>query len=86
MTQRSGCISSSPHLAFTLPDGKYLNEVLISQGFAYADLRFAHSFYNKYKSLQERAKKKNKGLWKNVTSKDLPQWLRNKRPKLLEQN
>ncbi len=36
----------------TLPDSKILNEILLSEGFAYADTRFKHSFYNKYKQLE----------------------------------
>jgi micrococcal nuclease len=58
-----------------LPDGNFLNEVLIKQGYAYADSRFNHSFYNKYRQLQSRAKSSQKGLWLNVTPDQLPQWL-----------
>ncbi len=58
-----------------LPDGKFLNEVLLSEGFAYADLRFGHSFYNKYKQFESRARSGKKGLWKNVTPTQLPRWL-----------
>lgn len=35
-----------------LPDDRFLNEVLVAEGFAYADVRFRHSFYNKYKQLE----------------------------------
>ena len=58
-----------------LPDGGFLNEVLLTEGYAYADSRFSHSFYNKYKQLQSRARSSKKGLWQNVTPDQLPQWL-----------
>ena len=59
-----------------LPDDGFLNEILLSEGFAYADLRFRHSFYNKYKQLESRARTGKKGLWQNVTPDKYPEWLR----------
>ena len=58
-----------------LPDGRFLNEILLSEGFAYADLRFRHSFYNKYSQLESVARSGNKGLWLSVTPEQMPQWL-----------
>jgi len=66
-----------------LPDERYLNEVLISEGYVYGDLRFNHSFYNKYKQLQSKARSQQKGLWKNVRREQLPDWLQKERPDLL---
>jgi len=66
-----------------LPDGGLLNEVLLSEGFAYADLRFRHSFYNKYQQLEASARSLKKGLWENVTREQLPEWLQRERTKLL---
>lgn len=66
-----------------LPGGAFLNELLITEGFAYADLRFGHSFYNKYKQLQSVARAQKRGLWKDVTREQLPGWLQRERPKLL---
>ena len=66
-----------------LPDEKFLNEVLLTEGFAYADLRFRHSFYNKYNQLQASARRQKKGLWEKVTRDQLPDWLQRKKPKLL---
>ncbi len=60
---------------FKLPDGGFLNEVLLTEGYAYADSRFSHSFYNKYRQLQSRARSGKKGLWQNVTLDQLPEWL-----------
>jgi endonuclease YncB( thermonuclease family) len=62
-----------------LPDGGFLNEVLLTEGYAYADSRFSHSFYNKYKQQQSRAKSSKKGLWQNVPPNQLPQWLRERK-------
>lgn len=67
-----------------LPDGNFLNEVLLSDGFAYADLRFRHSFYNKYKQLEAAARSQKKGLWKEVMREQLPQWLQSKKTTLLK--
>ena len=66
-----------------LPDGRFLNEVLVSEGLAYADLRFGHSFYNKYRQLEGSARSQGKGLWAQVSRQQLPDWLQRKRPKLL---
>ncbi|MHC4172615.1 MAG: thermonuclease family protein [Planctomycetota bacterium] len=66
-----------------LPDGGYLNEVLVAEGFAYADLRFRHSFYNKYRQLEAGARSGQKGLWQKVTREQLPKWLQSEKPNLL---
>jgi len=66
-----------------LPDGRFLNEVLVAEGFAYADLRFRHSFYSKYRQLEAGARSGKKGLWQNVTREQLPEWLQREKPNLL---
>lgn len=65
-----------------LPDGRFLNEVLLTEGFAYADSRFRHSFYNKYKQLESAARSQKKGLWQSVTPDQFPQWLQRKKPNM----
>lgn len=57
-----------------LPDGTFLNEVLLSEGYAYADLRFKHGLYNKYKQLESVARSQKKGLWAGVTPEQMPKW------------
>jgi micrococcal nuclease len=69
-----------------LSDGRFLNEVLLSEGFAYADLRFSHSFYNKYKQLEAAARSRRKGLWRAVTREQLPKWLQERDPDLPRKN
>jgi endonuclease YncB( thermonuclease family) len=59
-----------------LLDGRFLNEVLLTEGYAYADSRFSHSFFNKYRQLQSRARSSKKGLWQNVTTDQMPKWLK----------
>lgn len=63
-----------------LSDGKILNELLVEQGFAYADLRFQHSFYSKYESLMKKARKNKVGLWQNIAFEQFPGWLKRIRP------
>ncbi len=57
-----------------LPDGRFLNEELLSQGFAYADLRFKHGYYQKYKQLEASARALKEGLWAHVTIDQMPAW------------
>jgi micrococcal nuclease len=66
-----------------LPDDGFLNEVLLTEGYAYADLRFRHSFYRRYEQLQTSAHRKKKGLWKKVSREQLPEWLQSMKPNLL---
>ena len=69
-----------------LDDGRVLNEELIVNGFAYADLRFGHSQYDRYVRLQQKAIQQKAGLWKDVTRNQLPKWLQRERPDLLKQD
>jgi micrococcal nuclease len=57
-------------------DGRILNEELVSEGFAYADTRFPHSYYKEYIQLEKTAQKQKKGLWEKVTQEQMPQWHR----------
>lgn len=66
-----------------LPDGSFLNETLLTEGLVYADLRFEHSFYNKYKQLESSARNLEKGLWQKALRGQLPEWLQRMNPKLL---
>lgn len=66
-----------------LPDRSYLNEVLLAEGYAYADLRFRHSFYNKYIQLEAAARTLKKGLWQGVKREQMPLWLQREKPTFL---
>ena len=66
-----------------LPDRRFLNELLVTEGFAYADLRFRHSLYHKYRQLEASARSSKKGLWRKVARDQLPEWLQREKPNLL---
>ena len=59
-----------------LPDGRFLNELLISEGCAYADSRFPHGYYYRYRQLEAGARAAKKGLWAAVTPEQIPTWHR----------
>ena len=61
-----------------MPNGQSLNELLLTEGYAYADLRFPHSYYYRYKQLEASARVLKKGLWASVTNKRLPSWRRHR--------
>ncbi len=63
-----------------LPDGRFLNEELLLGGYVYADLRFRHSYYQKYKQLEASARATKAGLWAGVTSDQMPAWRQKTRP------
>lgn len=58
-----------------LSDGRFLNEALLQQGYAYADPRFRHGYYQKYRQLEAGARARKEGLWAQVTPDQMPQWL-----------
>lgn len=66
-----------------LPDGRVLNEVMIREGYGYADSRFRHSRYDEYLRLMDEAIDQKAGLWQNAAREQLPEWLRRQRPELL---
>lgn len=61
-----------------LPDGKFLNEELLSGGYAYAERRFRHSYFQKYLQLEAAARSTGQGLWKEVKPEQMPPWLQRK--------
>ncbi len=67
-----------------LEDGQYLNELLLSNGYCYADVRFKHSHYKKYKQLEKISRYKSIGLWNDVRFSQLPTWLQRARPGILK--
>ena len=63
-------------LAYVFLDrgGRMFNEMLLEDGYAYADLRFKHPYFKQFKAIEKRARKSGVGLWKNVTLEQMPQW------------
>jgi micrococcal nuclease len=57
-----------------LSDTDCLNADLIRDGQAYADRRFKHTFKPQYELAENEARKKGRGLWKDVTVEQMPPW------------
>ncbi len=63
-------------LAYVFHDrgGLMFNEVLLQEGFAYADARFAHPYKKQFESTEKRARKNGVGLWSGLTLDQMPAW------------
>ena len=61
-----------------LPDGRMLNCTLVREGYGYADPRFPHVYQAEFSRLQDQALRARRGLWKDVTERDLPSYYRGK--------
>ena len=57
-----------------LSDTDCLNLDLIRDGQAYADRRFKHSFKPQFEMVENEARKKSRGLWKDLTADQMPAW------------
>ena len=57
-----------------MSDGRFVNEVLLSEGYVYADLRFRHGYYQRYQQLESGARALSKGLWSEVSPEQWPAW------------
>jgi micrococcal nuclease len=60
--------------AYLEPDGDCFNELLLENGYAYADHRFDHPHKAKYATLEQAARRQGLGLWANVTPDQMPPW------------
>ena len=58
-----------------LAGGRSVNEELVRNGFAYADIRFANDRMATYRRLQAEAIAEKAGLWKNIKKNQLPRWV-----------
>jgi endonuclease YncB( thermonuclease family) len=65
---------------FLEPGGAMFNEMLIEEGFAYADPRFDHHYETRFAAAERRARERKAGLWAGVQLADMPKW-RQKREK-----
>lgn len=54
--------------------GVLFNEVLVEEGYAYADLRFEHHYMDRFKAAEKRARRARAGLWADVTVEQMPKW------------
>ncbi len=54
--------------------GRMFNEMLLKEGYAYADLRFPHHYDKQFKAIEKRARRSGIGLWAEVSLSDMPAW------------
>jgi len=54
--------------------GPMFNEMLLEEGYAYADLRFDHSYKKQFEATEKRTRKAGVGLWARVTLDQMPPW------------
>ncbi|UCF33578.1 MAG: thermonuclease family protein [Phycisphaerales bacterium] len=54
--------------------GRMFNEMLVAEGYGYADLRFEHHYDRQFRTLEKRARKQGLGLWAQVTPELMPEW------------
>jgi micrococcal nuclease len=54
--------------------GRMFNEMLLEEGYAYADLRFRHHYYRQFKEVEKRARRAERGMWAKVTLEQMPGW------------
>lgn len=54
--------------------GRMFNEMLLEEGYAYADRRFPHPYRDQFQDIERRARREGRGLWANVTVEQMPKW------------
>lgn len=54
--------------------GHMFNEMLLEDGYAYADRRFDHHYKRQFEAIEKRARKDRVGLWAEVTVSKMPPW------------
>ena len=59
---------------YLVPSDVMFNELLLENGYAYADWRFPHPYKRQFKAIEKRACKQGVGLWAEVTFDQKPAW------------
>ena len=54
--------------------GAHFNELLLSGGHAYADMRFSHPYRQRFRELETEARSRRVGLWRDVVVEQMPRW------------
>jgi len=64
-------------LAYLYPtDSENLNLTLVQSGYVYADRRHRHTFRAQFEQAENEARRKGRGLWKDVKPEQMPEWRR----------
>jgi len=64
-----------------LPDGRLYNALAVTDGMAYAEIRFKHPKYDDFSDLESQARDNLRGLWSGITPDQLPHWYKPSRLK-----
>jgi micrococcal nuclease len=54
--------------------GAMFNELLVEQGYGYADRRFPHHYSDRFEAAERRAKRDKLGLWRDFQINSAPDW------------
>ncbi len=54
--------------------GSMFNEMLIEEGYAFADLRFKHHYYDRFKGIEKAAHHAARGMWAEMAIDKMPHW------------
>jgi endonuclease YncB( thermonuclease family) len=60
-----------------LSESESLNLALVRDGHAYADRRFSHPLRWQFEAGETEARKAGRGLWKEITVEQMPEWRQN---------
>jgi endonuclease YncB( thermonuclease family) len=64
-------------LAYVYPDdAEDLNLAMVRDGFAYADRRTDHTYRRAFEQAEAEARRRGRGLWRDVTEARMPAWRR----------
>jgi micrococcal nuclease len=55
-------------------DGPMFNEMLLEKGLAYADFRFKHPYFDRFKQIETLSRRNQLGLWATITPEQMPAW------------
>lgn len=54
--------------------GRMFNEMLLEEGYGYADWRFEHPYQDRFEAMEKAARKAGAGLWAEVSLDRMPGW------------
>lgn len=63
--------------------GAMFNELLVEEGYAYADPRFDHHYESRFAEAERRARDARAGLWEECKVADMPKWRQKREKKVL---